>query len=575
MIKIKGMRYHNIFSITLLLSFVVIFSINSVSQEIGNKDRLMYRETIDDPWVPMLEKDIITTPAYKAGGSNYTTVQVNIDEEGNNILFDAANEPSIAVDWNNPARIIIGWRQFDNVVSNFRQAGYAYSEDYGETWVSPDPIDMGVFRSDPVLDIDNNGVFHYNSLTKDDQSNYWCDVFRTSPDEIVWDEGTFAQGGDKQWMTIDKTGGIGDGNIYAFWNSSFSICYPGSYTRSTDGGDTYEECDGVPGNPYWGTNSTGPDGELYLVGAASNTGVVVTKSSTAYNPDNVTTWDFATYVDLDGKLTGWTPVNEAGLLGQSYIDVDRSNGAGRGNVYVLASVQRNNGDPADVMFNRSTDGGATWEEPIRINDDPYGNKWQWFGTMSVAPNGRIDVVWLDTRNSPGTNIFISELYYSYSIDQGVTWSENERISDEFNPKLGYPNQNKMGDYFHMVSDNEGAHLAWANTFTGGQDVYYTRIIPWFVGTDDIEINREISLSVYPVPVRDKGSVSFELIENTEVSIEIIDILGNSSWIIEKQLYAAGTHNQIVNANELPAGLYFCRLTTNEGSKTVKFTVSHR
>jgi len=33
----------------------------------------------------------------------------------------------------------------------------------------------------------------------------------------------------------------------------------------------------------------------------------------------------------------------------------------------------------------------------------------------------------------------------------------------------------MGDYFDMISEVNGAHLAWAATFTGGQDVYYSFI----------------------------------------------------------------------------------------------------
>jgi hypothetical protein len=95
--------------------------------------------------------------------------------------------------------------------------------------------------------------------------------------------------------------------------------------------------------------------------------------------------------------------------------------------------------------------------------------------MSVAPNGRIDVVWLDTRNDPGG--YDSELYYSYSTDGGVTWSANEQMSEPFNPHVGWPVQQKMGDYFDMVSDDEGAHLAWAGTFNGEQDVYYSHITP--------------------------------------------------------------------------------------------------
>jgi hypothetical protein len=132
------------------------------------------------------------------------------------------------------------------------------------------------------------------------------------------------------------------------------------------------------------------------------------------------------------------------------------------------------GDPLDVMFNRSTDGGSTWGQPIRVNDDPEGNgAWQWFGTMSVAPNGRIDAVWNDTRADPTATF--SELYYSFSVDGGLSWSANVPISPRFNHFLGYPNQRKLGDYYHMVSDNFGADLAYAATFNGEQDVYYLRI----------------------------------------------------------------------------------------------------
>ena len=46
------------------------------------------------------------------------------------------------------------------------------------------------------------------------------------------------------------------------------------------------------------------------------------------------------------------------------------------------------------------------------------NKWHWFGTLSVAPNGRIDVVWYDTRNA--ANNIDSQLFYSWSTDGGVT-----------------------------------------------------------------------------------------------------------------------------------------------------------
>ncbi len=61
-------------------------------------------------------------------------------------------------------------------------------------------------------------------------------------------------------------------------------------------------------------------------------------------------------------------------------------------------------DPLDVHFARSTDGGVTLGPWVRVNDDPSApNNWQWFATMSVAPNGRIDAVWNDTRDTGVVN----------------------------------------------------------------------------------------------------------------------------------------------------------------------------
>jgi len=129
------------------------------------------------------------------------------------------------------------------------------------------------------------------------------------------------------------------------------------------------------------------------------------------------------------------------------------------------------------MFNSSSDGALTWTAPVRVNDDPldYG-AWQWFPAISVAPNGRIDVTWNDTRNSLQPNL--SEVFYSYSNDGGRTWSPNEPVSPMFDSWIGWPNQDKIGDYDHMVSDNLGANLAYAATFNGEQDIYFLRIGPW-------------------------------------------------------------------------------------------------
>lgn len=453
-----------------LLSPDVIFSQTNERQEGKPPDPTAHHEVIDDDYIPDLRESQGRSPAYNFSLNNIITKQVNIDANGQNIVGDAANEPSIAVDRNDPNRIAIGWRQFNSISSNFRQAGYGYTTNGGQTWTFPGVIEPGVFRSDPVLDSDIYGNFYYNSLTNN--PTFFCDVFKSSNGGSSWGNKAYAQGGDKQWMEIDKTNGSGSGHIYAYWTSFYSVCSPDFFTRSTDNGVSFENCVSIPNEPYWGTLAVASNGDLYVGGTTGNN-FLVAKSSNAQIPGQTITWNMTTSVSLDGTISYGGGPNPGGLLGQTIIAVDTSGGPYHGNVYLLASVERNsNPDPLDVMFTRSTNGGVNWSSPIKINDDPGTSAYQWFGTMSVAPTGRIDVVWLDTRNNPSNT---SALYYSKSIDGGVTWSPNERLSDYFNSHLGWPNQDKMGDYFDMVSDSIGAHLSWAATFNGEQDVYYSYI----------------------------------------------------------------------------------------------------
>ena len=464
-------RLFSFLIIIVLISPNLIFSQTNEEQNGKRPDPRLHHEVKDDDYVPVSRDDLGRSPAYHYTNAGITTVQVNVDANGLNIVGDAANEPSMAIDPNDHNKMVIGWRQFNSVSNNFRQAGYGYTTDDGQTWTFPGVIQPGFFRSDPVLDYDVDGNFYYNSLTNN--PDYYCKVFKSSNGGESWDGGVDAHGGDKQWMTIDKTNGPGNGHIYAFWTSYFSTCYPGFFTRSTDNGSSFEDCITIPDDPSWGTIMVGPDGKLY-VGASGSFDFVVARSSNAQVSGQPVTWDMATSVNLDGYITYGIGPNPDGLGGQTSIAIDTSGGPSNGNIYLLCSVARNsNNDPLDVMFARSTNSGSSFSAPVRVNDDPGTSAIQWFGTMSVAPTGRIDAVWLDTRDHPGTNL--SALYYSNSTDQGVTWSPNERMSDYFDPHVGWPNQNKMGDYFHMVSDSIGARLAWAATFNNEQDVYYSYI----------------------------------------------------------------------------------------------------
>lgn len=432
-----------------------------------------HREVFQDPPRPRPP----APPNYPQGGiitwGSFVSVQVNVDAQGRNIPGDAANEPSIAVNLLDPNNMVIGWRQFDSVTSNFRQAGYAYTFNGGATWTFPGVLDRGVFRSDPVLDSGPGGVIYYYSL----RSDFYCDLFRSFDGGITWQGPLPAIGGDKEWMIVDKTLSSGRGFMYVAWSTAGNNYGGRQFTRSTNGGNTF----GGPWflEPYqqvWGTLATNLEGDLYVAGLRNNN-FYLSKSINAKFAGQTPTFDLNVQVDLGGtaNVSGRSP-NPGGLAGQVWVAVDQSGTPLHGNVYMLCSADPSGTDPLDVMFARSEDGGVTWSPPVRVNNDPRGSgRWQWFGTMSVAPNGRIDVVWNDTRNT--LQATLCQTFYAFSWDGGRTWSVNIPMTPIWNSTVGWPNQNKIGDYYHMVSDNDSAHLAYSATFNNEQDVYYLRITP--------------------------------------------------------------------------------------------------
>ena len=404
----------------------------------------------------------------------FTSYQVNVTANGQNIAFDAANEPSISVDPTNPNKMAIGWRQFNNVASNFRQAGWGYTSDGGATWTFPGVLENNVFRSDPVLASDASGRFFYLSLLQ----NFFDDLWRSINGGQSWARLAPGTGGDKQWFTIDQTNSTGHGFQYQCWSIAGNNYGGRQFSRSTDGGFTWMDPINIPNSPAWGTPDVDANGNLFIGGVNLNTGGIwCVRSTNAKNGAVIPSFDQVTAINLGGFIASGETLNPEGILGQVFLAADRSGTSTNNNVYMLASTKASaNSTGSDVMFVRSTNGGQTFSAPRRINDD-QGNStlWHWFATMSVAPNGRIDAVWLDTRNS-GNN-FDSQLFYSYSRDGGDTWSPNVAVSDLFDPSLGYPNQNKMGDYITIVSDNGGGNVAYAATFNSEEDIYYVRVAP--------------------------------------------------------------------------------------------------
>ncbi len=180
-----------------------------------------------------------TSPRMISRYDTFTSYQVNVDANGNNIVGDAANECAISVDPTNPSKMAIGWRQFNSVTSNFRQGGWGYTTNGGTTWTFPGVLENNVFRSDPVTNSNEVGTFFYLSLLQ----TFCENMYRSTNGGQSWTElqaDGLAEGGDKEWFTIDKTNGPGHGFQYQSDDGGNCSGSGVEFQRSTDGGVTWQ-----------------------------------------------------------------------------------------------------------------------------------------------------------------------------------------------------------------------------------------------------------------------------------------------------------------------------------------------
>mgnify|MGYP003694503063 CR=1 FL=1 len=185
------------------------------------------------------------------------------------------------------------------------------------------------------------------------------------------------------------------------------------FQRSTNGGVTWQAPIIIPNSPIYGTLDVDTNGNLFIGGEGIQHFYCV-RSSNAQIGSQTPTFDRSTAVNMGGDLGGGGSIQQD-WMDMLFLAIDRSGGPTNNNIYMLASVVPPGRSTTDVMFVRSTDGGLTFSAPHKINDDPVNpSKWHWFGTFSVAPNGRLDAVWYDTRNA--ANNTDSQLFYSWSTD---------------------------------------------------------------------------------------------------------------------------------------------------------------
>lgn len=160
--------------------------------------------------------------------------------------------------------------------------------------------------------------------------------------------------------------------------------------------------------------------------------------------------------------------------------------APEGDAVYLVWADASAGD-LDIFFAATTDGGRSWTDRVRVNDDDAGNaKTQKWPKMDVAPSGRIDIVWYDYRHDPADTpeddleFYLgdaNDVYLASSTDGGRTFV-NTRVTDtSIDRTLGTYNPQFFVEVPPAVgSAPDGVFVAWSDTRradpdTQAQDIF--------------------------------------------------------------------------------------------------------
>lgn len=88
-------------------------------------------------------------------------------------------------------------------------------------------------------------------------------------------------------------------------------------------------------------------------------------------------------------------------------------------VYVHWSAE--NSSQRDIVGRQSPDGGATWGRERQVNTNPTGTSWSWISSAVVPGGGDVYAVWHDNRSDGGVGAG-RDVYFNRSDDGGRSWN---------------------------------------------------------------------------------------------------------------------------------------------------------
>lgn len=496
-----------------------------------------------------------------------------------NVIIDNTpdvNEPSIKVDPLNPARMVAG--------ANINRA--YISNDTGHTWSKLKLFSPYGVWGDPCIDVDTAGNFYFFHLSYPPPAEgSWIDRIicqKLTPDTNYFEYASYTflnpqkKAQDKEWSAIDRK----TNTIYVTWTQfdNYGSTLPQDssiilFAKSTDEGKTWSKAkriNAVAGDCIDSDNTAegampavGANGEVYVAWMGP-LGLVFNKSEDAGETwlpkeqilqDLPEGWDFS--------IPGIERTN-----GFPIIKCDLSKGKNHGTIYINWSDQRNGIYNTDIWLIKSTDGGKTWSERIRVNNDTT-TKHQFFTWMDIdQTTGYLYVVFYDRRNY---NNNATDVYLAVSKDGGNTF-ENIRISES--PFV--PSSNIFfGDYTNISVHNGVIRPIWVR-----MDTYKLSLLTdtdplsksSIVESGQSNTSTNISASQYPNPAENLIYTSFKLRSPAKVSIGLYNLSGKLIHkIMESKDYEAGAYIEPFNLKELnlSAGIYYTKININGNIKTLR------
>lgn len=429
---------------------------------------------------------------------------------------DYQGEVQVAVNPANPNQVVAAANTMAGCPGGVNtQAAFA-SSDGGATWSMSCPPDHQAFGfgsceffgfdgivigSDPALWWDDDSVvaLEYMMVCLDGLlggllgMDFGIVVAKSSDGGVTWSPGgtvidTWGTGTvqDKQFYHIDRYPSSPlHGRHYTCWDTDNNE----QFAWSADQGSSWNQVD-LPAAPTGGT-------DLGCEMAVEKNGAVDLIFDTLTCAGNDCTNEEMYFVrSTDGGATWTTPVlvrdfnlvsfsgantpgpqDERGINPFGSIDVDNSGSGCDGTLYATFSdFVTGNAENSDVWVTKSTDHGATWGTPVRVNDDGEGGAIQFHPFLTVdQADGSVVVVWHDARNDASNHEV--DIFVARSTDCGATFESNIQVtapSDEFNASdISWTNvnttdnsgrnPNQYGEYMGLDVLNGTAYIAWMDS----------------------------------------------------------------------------------------------------------------